>query len=237
MLSGDRFLREWKIEEECKECAFNTQAVGCGSTYEQEDRGNDNEKGIKGGLGGSAPVHIIFTGMPTDAAVYRKWEMATDQDFEDIVLQYINQDEVDYTFNDYGTYYMRYMVANADGSCEAYCDPYTISVSISSLECPNAFSPGSTPEVNDIWKVSYESIVEFHCWIFNRWGTLVYEYTDPGGGWDGYYKGKLVDTGVYYYVITALGSDGVKYKKRGDITVLRYKGSNAGATTPTDSGF
>jgi gliding motility-associated-like protein len=135
---------------------------------------------------------------------------------------------------------MRYVVNNAAGTCPAYGedivtgdDYYTISISESQLECPNIFSPGSTPEVNDVWKVSYKSLVEFHCWIFNRWGNLVYEYTDPAGGWDGTYRGQLVDTGVYYYVVTAVGSDGVKYKRRGDINILKYK---KGAQGTTDGG-
>ncbi|MBR5171162.1 MAG: gliding motility-associated C-terminal domain-containing protein [Muribaculaceae bacterium] len=229
-LSGDRFLEEWGIGESKESEFFQTQAVDCGTTAVQEDRGNNNEKGIESGLGGSAPVHIIFTGYPTDAVVYRVWEIATDPEFEDIILQY-NQDEVDYTFNDAGTYYVRYRVANADGSCEAEGgEVYMVTVSESELVCPNIFSPGSTEGVNDIWKVSYKSLVEFHCWIYNRWGTLMYEYTDPGGGWDGTYHGKLVDTGVYYYVVTAKGSDGVKYKKRGDITILRYKKGASGTS-------
>ena len=68
----------------------------------------------------------------------------------------------------------------------------------------------------------------------------MYEYTDPDGGWDGTYKGRLVDTGVYYYVVTATGSDGVKYKKRGDITILRYKrgasGTSGNGTGGLDTG-
>ena len=239
-LSGDCFLKQWGMEEAVDGAYYQTQAVGCGATAVQENRGNDNERNIDNGLGGSAPVHIVFTGYPTDAVVYRVWEMATDQDFENVILQY-NQDEVDYTFEEYGTYYMRYKVANADGSCEAYSDVYTITVSESLLECPNVFSPGSTEGVNDVWKVSYKSLVEFHCWIFNRWGNLVCEFTDPGDGWDGTYRGKLVDTGVYYYVVTALGSDGVKYKRRGDITILRYKrgasGTSGGMTGGDTGGY
>ena len=115
--------------------------------------------------------------------------MATDPDFENIILQY-NQNEVDYVFNEWGTYYMRYMVANASGTCQSYSDTYTITVSESDLKCPNVFSPGTSSEINDVWKVSYKSLVDFHCWIYNRWGNLVYEYTDPGGGWDGYYRGS-----------------------------------------------
>ena len=221
-LTGDRFLKEWGLEKFKKSDLYYTHAVKCGTNVWQEQRGNLNEKGIDGGYGGSAPVHMVFTGYPTDAVVYRVWEMATDLDFENIILQYY-EDEVDYTFTEAGTYYMRYVVANSAGSCDDYSEPVTITVSESDLQCTNVFSPGSTPGVNDVWMVSYKSLVEFHCWIFNRWGNLVYEYTDPGGGWDGTYHGRIVDPGVYYYVITALGSDGVKYKKRGDITILRYK--------------
>ena len=240
-LSGDRFLEQWGIGLTIDDVYYQTQAVGCGATAVQEFRGNDNEKGIDNGMGGSAPVHIVFTGYPTDAVVYSVWEMATDQDFENVIQQYPYQDELDYTFTEAGTYYLRYMVANADGSCEAYSDVYTVIVSESELVCPNVFSPGSTEGVNDVWKVSYKSLVEFHCWIFNRWGNLVYEYTDPGGGWDGTYRGKLVDTGVYYYVVTALGSDGVKYKRRGDITIMRYKkgasGTSGGMTGGETGGY
>lgn len=235
LLTGDRFLEEWGIPDGIEYDTYKTQAVDCGTTAVQEDRGNTNEIGIKTGLGGSAPVHIVFTGYPTDAAVYRVWEMATDEEFENVIRRDL-MDVVDYTFEDYGNYYMRYMVANADGSCEAYSETYTITVSVSSLDCPNIFSPGSSEGVNDYWKVSYKSLVEFHCWIYNRWGTLMCEFTDPGSGWDGKYHGRLVDTGVYYYVVTALGSDGVKYKKRGDITILRYKKGGNGTTNGMDTG-
>jgi len=202
----------------------------------QDTRDNDNEKGNDdSGLGGSAPCHIVFTGYPTDAVVYREWEMATDEEFENVTLQF-NQDEVDYTFNEAGTWYMRYTVANADGSCESYSETFTITVGESELVCPNVFSPGTTEGVNDVWKVSYKSLVEFHCWIFNRWGVLMKEFTDPGDGWDGTYRGKLVDTGTYYYVVTAVGSDGVKYKKKGDINILRWKEGGGSTTTDTTGG-
>jgi gliding motility-associated-like protein len=143
---------------------------------------------------------------------------------------------VDYTFYDYGTYYMRYTVANDDGTCPFYSDVFTIVVNESDLQCPNFFSPGSTEGVNDIWKVSYKSLVEFHCWIYNRWGNLVYEFTDPGDGWDGTYRGKPVGTGVYYYVIKATGSDGVKYSPRGAISILNYTGHGDGTNTNVDPG-
>ena len=233
LLKGDRFLEDWHEADSCMVKLDDPNLVGLSAKMTavvQDPRDNIFEREGNGTeLSGSAPRHIVFTGYPSDGVVYRAWEMATDPEFQNIILQY-NQNVVDYTFDEWGTYYMRYVVNNAAGTCPAYGedivtgdDYYTIMVSESQLECPNIFSPGSTPEVNDVWKVSYKSLVEFHCWIFNRWGNLVYEYTDPAGGWDGTYRGQLVDTGVYYYVVTAVGSDGVKYKRRGDINILKYK--------------
>jgi len=236
-LSGDRFLEEWNLGVKIMYLSYETQAVACGAIAVQEKRNNENEENPEEGLGGSSPVHIVFTGFPSEAVVYRVWEMATDPDFENVILQY-NQDVVDYTFSETGTYYMRYMVANAEGNCEAYSDVFTIPVSESYLpeRLPNVFSPGLRDNVNDVWRVPYKSLVEFHCWIYNRWGNLVYEYTDPAGGWDGTYRGKLVDTGVYYYVLTATGSDGVKYKRRGDINILNYKRGGTGTSNGTGMG-
>ncbi len=35
--------------------------------------------------------------------------------------------------------------------------------------------------------------------------------------------GKPVPAGVYFYVIKAVGADGVKYNKAGDINVIGFK--------------
>jgi hypothetical protein len=63
---------------------------------------------------------------------YRVWEMATDPDFENIILQF-NEDEIDYTFNEAGIYYVRYRVANETGTCEACGETYCIQVN--SMAC------------------------------------------------------------------------------------------------------
>ena len=52
------------------------------------------------------------------------------------------------------------------------------------------------------------------------------------GGWDGSYKGKQVKDGVYFVVIEAEGSDGIKYKHKGDITILRgFSGNGSNDST------
>ena len=83
--------------------------------------------------------------------------------------------------------------------------------------------------------MAYKSITSFHCWIYNRWGRLVYEWTDPMKGWDGNIGGKKAAPGAYFYIIKALGSDYDpnskadsktklrvgEYKLKGDINLLR----------------
>lgn len=123
VLTGDRFLQAWGLENAI-ESYYQTQAVGCSSTAEQQDYDMDV---LSDGFEGWAPCHIVFNGYPTDAVVYRAWEMATDAEFENVIKRF-NQDEVDYTFMDAGTYYMRYMVTNEDGSCNAYGNYHVIKV-------------------------------------------------------------------------------------------------------------
>ena len=109
---------------------------------------------------------------------------------------------------------------------------YTIGIGASDLRIPNAFSPNDDG-VNDVWKVAYRSLLDFKCWIFDRYGNQIFHFTDPSKGWDGKYKGKTVKPGVYYYVIEAKGSDGTKYKKSGDINIVNYKKAGT-ATGPVD---
>jgi hypothetical protein len=123
VLTGDRFLQAWGLENAIESEYYQTQAVDCRSTAEQDYSVYD----YSDDLGGWAPCHIVFSGYPTDAVVYRAWEMATDAEFENVIKRF-NQDEVDYTFMDAGTYYMRYMVTNEDGSCNAYGNSHVIKV-------------------------------------------------------------------------------------------------------------
>ena len=222
-IRGDKLLEYWKETKQVTTERYSPKAVAAEVVVNQEERDNDNEQRSEGtAYGGSAPVNITFTAYCTDAVTYKEWQVSDFPEFNNILMTF-PQDQVDYTFTDAGTTYWRFYYANSDGSCENYSDPIAVSIGESSLDCPNFFSPGTTEEVNDIWKVSYKSIVEFHCWIYNRWGNLIKEFTDPADGWDGKYNGKLVNAGVYFYVIRAKGSDGKEYKLSGDINILRYK--------------
>lgn len=230
-LSGDKLLRFWGNEIYVESNTYFTKSVAVESIAAQEERDNSNEKKVESeSLGGSAPVTITFTAYPTDAVVHKEWQMARDAEFNDIMLRK-NEDEVTNTFTDAGTFYWRYIGTNAEGDCSAESETYTVSIGTSSLECPNVFSPTSTEGVNDEWKVSYKSIVEFQCYIFNKWGVKMCEFSDPSQGWDGKYKGKYVKTGTYYYVIQARGADGRKYNLKGDINIINYRNNGTSGSS------
>ncbi|MHB8208718.1 MBG domain-containing protein, partial [Mucilaginibacter sp.] len=66
---------------------------------------------------------------------------------------------------------------------------------------PNAFTPNGDG-INDTWIIKYldyypNCTVE----IFNRYGQNVYYSNSYGIPWDGTYKGGVLPTGTYYYII------------------------------------
>lgn len=221
-LSGDRFLRSWGIERQCAPLSLQAKSVAVVTEAVQQKRKGDNELSSDEALGGSAPVTIDFKAAVTDAAVYTQWQLATDEDFEKIIFRTTDLDYT-YTFDAMGRFYTRFTAADNSGECEATSEIYSIYIGESSLRCPNAFSPGGSEGVNDLWKVSYKSIVDYNCYIFNRWGEQLFESRDPAQGWDGRKGGKPVPAGVYYYVIKARGADGKVYNLSGDINILYYK--------------
>lgn len=220
-LSGDRFLRQWGMEQETTSPHYTTPAISAEISVTQNKRDSANEIKSDEALGGSAPAEIRFAAMTTDAVVFTQWQFATDPEFEDIYFQTPDL-EYTYTFTDMGTTYVRFIASNATGTCDYYSEVFTVYIGESQLLCPNAFSPGASEGVNDEWRVSYKSIVDFECYIFNRWGQKMAELHDPSQGWDGKHGGRLVPAGVYYYVIKARGSDGKKYNLSGDINILKY---------------
>ena len=228
-LSADRFQREWLTRpghsgwtESVTSPTFHTNAIAAVTRAEQASRSNDNEqREEKTPLGGSGPAEITFIAEVSDAVVFKEWQFSRDDRFDVIDLR-IQELEVSHTFRDYGTTYVRFIAGNDAGTCDFIGETYEVYIGESKLDCPNAFSPYGTEGVNDEWKVSYKSIIDFDCHIFNRWGQQMAHLTDPSQGWDGRYKGKLVPSGVYYYVIKAKGTDGKDYKLSGDINILKY---------------
>ena len=92
------------------------------------------------------------------------------------------------------------------------------------FERPNVFIPDGAPS-NQVFKINItdeNELETFDCKIYNRWGKMIYSYTDwREGGWDGKINGADAPEGVYYYFIKYEGKDKEKGKERGFVHLIR----------------
>jgi gliding motility-associated-like protein len=64
---------------------------------------------------------------------------------------------------------------------------------------PNSFTPNGNG-LNEVFMAKGE-VMTFNMKIFDRWGALIFESSDINKGWDGFYKGRLVQEDVYVWLI------------------------------------
>ncbi len=85
---------------------------------------------------------------------------------------------------------------------------------------PNAFTPNGDG-INDEFRIITDGNQRFLFQIFNRWGQLIFQTTDPSVGWDGTYKGQPQEIGVYVYQLETQFSNGISKIRSGNITLIR----------------
>lgn len=92
------------------------------------------------------------------------------------------------------------------------------------VQIPNIFSPDANSP-NDKWSWLIPDCFEvLTLKIYDRWGNLVFDKERPGTvDWEGYYKGNLVEQGVYTYITKYLRPDGSIHTKTGDVTMILLK--------------
>ncbi|HEY0058509.1 MAG TPA: PKD domain-containing protein [Flavisolibacter sp.] len=86
---------------------------------------------------------------------------------------------------------------------------------------PSAFTPDGDGH-NDYLKVIMVQAKELKRFrVYNRWGNLVFETSNPSIGWDGNWKGERQRSETYLWYCEAVGSDGSIIKKSGSVTLIR----------------
>lgn len=92
----------------------------------------------------------------------------------------------------------------------------------SGFHLPNAFSPNGDTKNDFLQYYMGYDVASFELRIFDRWGNMVFETTrETATYWDGYYKGKLVNTGIYTYALKYTLTDGASFEKTGNISLIR----------------
>lgn len=181
---------------------------------------------------GEAPLTVEFSANASEYDDFSRvctWTFMHDDNPEPILVRY--DANVTYEFLQAGLFSVGLKVvythkSNPNLILEYEYEPFSISISESSLKVPNAFSPNGDG-INDYFNVyDIKSIVSFHAAIYNRWGQQLYSWgidkmECEECGWDGTYKGKPVKDGVYFVVVSARGADGIVYDIKRDVNLLR----------------
>ncbi|MEY3398282.1 MAG: hypothetical protein RL220_876, partial [Bacteroidota bacterium] len=117
-----------------------------------------------------------------------------------------------------------YCVTVSDDEC-SYDDCVTVRVSDfvcgpPSLYIPNAFTP-NLDDQNEVLFVRGNYITDLYFVIYDRWGEKVFETENQSEGWNGTFRGKVVDPDVYVYYLEVTCEGGSTFFDKGNITVIR----------------
>jgi len=86
---------------------------------------------------------------------------------------------------------------------------------------PNTISSYYPDGVNDYFSLpTTDRILTMEITIYDRWGKVVFESTDPNFKWDGSVGGKILTNQVYNYRLLIVSDDTKRHIYKGHITVL-----------------
>jgi gliding motility-associated-like protein len=119
-----------------------------------------------------------------------------------------------------------YVVTGIDANGCAGTAQITLSIqkNCADIFVPNIFSPnGSGPTLNNAACVFGSCVSELNYTIYDRWGEVVFSTSNVNLSecWDGNFKGKPMNSGVFVYKLIAKLEDGTFINESGNLTLVR----------------
>ncbi|MCI5083510.1 MAG: PKD domain-containing protein [Saprospiraceae bacterium] len=162
----------------------------------------------------SLQPEVVFTDQSQDAA---SWFWDFDTGATSILTN------PTYVFPDTGMYEVAQIVTHPSGCQDTLIQVIDVIPEVR-YNLPNAFTPNND-STNDIFKGVgiLDGATNFRMTIWNRWGELVFETTDPDIGWNGLKNntGQPSPNGVYPVVVNFIGPRGEKFEYKGVATLIR----------------
>ncbi|PCI96695.1 MAG: hypothetical protein COB15_09320 [Flavobacteriales bacterium] len=127
-----------------------------------------------------------------------------------------------YTFpEDTGHYQITLSIIDAN-ECRSTITKTAIVTGVYGIFVPNAFTPDNDG-LNDGFHPQGFGVnnEEYSFFIFDRWGELIYETHTRFNSWDGSYKGKIVQNGVYVWRLKFKDINGENHSKVGLVSIVR----------------
>lgn len=114
-------------------------------------------------------------------------------------LDMIQNNYLAHDYRDTGYFTVTQYISN-DLGCR---DTFSLNIcvkNVARLFVPNAFSPNGD-ERNDLLQIYSIGISDVHWRIYNRYGALIFESFELTSGWDGTFKGQVLDPDVFTCVV------------------------------------
>jgi gliding motility-associated-like protein len=123
------------------------------------------------------------------------------------------------TFNSLGIHCVTLVSYNNEGCTDTMVKCVEV-VPDMSVTIPNVFSPNGDGK-NDMFTAISKNIPKCEFSIFNRFGNVVFNTTDPKVGWNGKTNGTDCEVGTYYYQFIYTDSRKKRKVVKGDVNLVR----------------
>ncbi|MBL1231257.1 MAG: gliding motility-associated C-terminal domain-containing protein [Flavobacteriales bacterium] len=122
---------------------------------------------------------------------------------------------------DTASYPVTLLVTNDDGCTDSITKLVKINGE-TGVFVPNAFTPDGD-NLNEFFAPKGFGVSPngYSFLIFDRWGELIFESYIPFDGWNGTYKDKLIENGVYSWRLEYKDTNGKRYEQMGKVSIIR----------------
>lgn len=126
-----------------------------------------------------------------------------------------------YTYTDTGVFVIWLNVTTSNGCEDNTSRRLEIEPDVM-FYIPNSFTPNGDGR-NDFFRPYGEGVKwdTYEMFIYNRWGEEIYVTADIDSPWNGWFKDREVEVGVYVYMIRIFDQNGEPHTYRGGVTLLR----------------
>jgi gliding motility-associated-like protein len=137
------------------------------------------------------------------------------------IVNYNNLSSFYHLYNDTGNFLVQVVAINQHQCSDTAYNNVKITPAFS-VYIPNAFTPNSDV-LNPIFKPICNGIDRngYLFRIYDRWGCMLFETTNPDEGWDSKYKGKLCPIDHYAYTLRVIDYRGKEREFYGTVTLVR----------------
>lgn len=132
-----------------------------------------------------------------------------------------NQHEADFEgYNDQAKFRLK-TISDSNPQLVSYSNVVKIKVP-TNIVLPNVFTPNNDKS-NDLFglKGKSDNIQSFNLQVYNRYGELVVQLSNPTDTWDGIINGKAAPIGIYFYKLSISLKNGESFIKDGTLELLR----------------